>query len=102
LNLDSARKFTHLDRFEFEGSLISLLLQGTCTEKIVATESESREMVRALLAETILRPDGIIMAYRMDEEDWSERTRRATISATYFVYAPHDKTWWFMGFADDY
>jgi hypothetical protein len=102
LDSDSARKFSLLERFEFEGSLIRLLLRGTCTEKVVATESEARETVCALLAETILRPDGILWAFRMDDENWSGLTRSATISATYFVYAPFDKTWWFMGFADDY
>jgi hypothetical protein len=102
LDLDSARKFSLLRRFEFEGSLIQLLLQGTCTGKVVATEAEARETVCALLAETILRPDGLLWAFRMDDDNWSELTRRATISGTYFVYAPFDKTWWFMGFADDY
>jgi len=38
----------------------------------------------------------------MDDGNWSKRIQRATLSATYFVYAPFDKTWWFFGFADDY
>jgi hypothetical protein len=102
LDLDSARKFSLLERFEFEGSMIRLLLQGTCTEQVVAIESEARETVCALLPETILRSDGLLGAFRMDDQNWSELTRSATISSTYFVYAPFDKTWWFVGFADDY
>jgi hypothetical protein len=31
LNFKAAMKFATLDRYEFEGSLISALLQGTCT-----------------------------------------------------------------------
>src|SRR5690348_596442 len=49
LDLDNARKYSLLNRFEFEGSLIHLLLEGTCNEKVVATESEARETVCALL-----------------------------------------------------
>jgi hypothetical protein len=102
LDLDNARKYSLLNRFEFEGSLIHLLLQGTCTERVVASESEARETVPALLAETILRSDGSLCAFRMDGKKWSELTRGATISGTYFVYAPSHKTWWFIGFADHY
>jgi len=102
LDLGSARKFSLLNRFEFEGSLIHLLLQGTCTDKVVASESEARETVCALLAETILGRDNSLWALRMDDWNWSELTRSATLSGTYFVYAPIDKTWWFIGFADHY
>src|SRR5437899_6354018 len=102
LDLDSARKFSILERFEFEGSLIHLLLQGTCTERVVASESEARETACALLAETILRSDDSLCAYRMDDWNWSELTRSATTCGTFFVYAPYHKTWWFMGFADHY
>jgi hypothetical protein len=102
LDLDRARKFCLLERFEFEGSLIHMLLRGTCTEKVVGTESEAREIAGSLLSETILRPDGLLRAFRMEDVSWSEWTRKATTSSTYFVYAPFDKTWWFVGFADDY
>lgn len=102
LDMDKARKYSLLNRFEFEGSLIHLLLQGTCTEKVVASESEARETVPALLAETILRSDDSLCAFRMDDWNWSELTRSATSAGTYFVYAPYHKTWWFIGFADYY
>jgi len=88
LDQDKARKYSVLNRLEFEGSLIHLLLQGTCTERVVASESEARETVLALLAETILRSDDSLCAFRMDDKNWSELTRGATISGTYFVYAP--------------
>ena len=102
INLKSARKFSLLDRFEFEGSLIRMLLEGTCNETVVASETEAREIAAALLAETVLRLSGYLIAFRMDDSNWSNLTRKATKSSTYFVFIPTDNTWWFLGFDDDY
>ena len=102
IQLDSARNFALLERFEFEGSLIHLLLQGTCTEKIVSNETEARATAQDVLRETMPRSDGGLWAFRMNDQKWSAATRDATLWAACFVYAPHDKTWWFMGFADNY
>jgi hypothetical protein len=76
LNLSAAMKFASLDRYEFEGSLISALLQGTCTERVVGDERAAREATQAIL-ECMLRPDGGLWAFRMDDPAWSALTNLA-------------------------
>ena len=102
LDLEGARDFSLLGPFEFEGSLIQMLLDGTCTEKVVASETEAREITAALLTESVLQPNGHLMAFRMNDRNWSHLTRTATMSSTYFVYVPINKTWWFVGSHDDH
>src|SRR5262245_48751063 len=42
----AASQFTVLDRFEFEGSLTSMLLRGSCNYPVVADEAEARSRAR--------------------------------------------------------
>lgn len=101
LNLQAAMKFASLNRYEFEGSLVAALLQGTCTERIVSGEPEAREVVRAILA-SFLGPGGSLRAFRMDDASWSALTDGATLDWAYFVCAWSRKLWWFVCFADYY
>jgi len=102
INLSAACKFAVLNKYEFEGSLISALLQGTCTDRIVADEREAYEAVRAILKSAILRPNGTMSAFRMDDPKWSALTNGATLSWAYFAYESSQQIWWFICFADYY
>lgn len=101
LNIDHLA-YARLDQFEFEGSLVGMLLRGTCTEKVAVDESDARELARAILVGTLLRKGGTLIAFRMDDPKWSAFTDHATLSSAYFIYGAQFKTWWFLGFADSY
>ena len=62
------------------------MLAGTCTDRVVSDEREAFEAARAILKETVLRPNGTIQAYRMDDPAWSALTDRATLWWAYFVF----------------
>jgi hypothetical protein len=102
LNYSAATKFSVLNRYEFEGSLINVLLDGTCTEKIVVDEREAYEAARAILKGTVLKPNGARCAFRMDDPSWSALTNGATLSWAYFAYESSQQLWWFVCFADYY
>jgi len=102
LDFKAAMKFAVLNRYEFEGSLIGALLQGTCTASVVDDERDAREKVRIILDGALLKPDGALFAFRMDDPSWSALTSGATFSWAYFVYEASQKLWWFVCFADYY
>jgi hypothetical protein len=102
LNESAARKVSVLNKYEFEGSLIGALLQGTCTDRVVADEREAFEAAREIIKCVLLRPDGVMSAFRMDDPSWSALTNAATLSWAYFVHETSQQLWWFVCFADFY
>ncbi|CAN5455953.1 hypothetical protein BH11PLA2_BH11PLA2_32030 [soil metagenome] len=102
INPSAARNCTELNRYEFEGSLVGALLQGTCTDRVVSDEREAYEATRAILLEALLRPNGNITAFRMDDPKWSALTNQATLWWAYFVFESSRRVWWFVCFADPY
>jgi hypothetical protein len=102
LDLSAAKDCTALNRYEFEGSLVGALLQGTCTDQVVCDEREAFETARAILREVVLRPNGHILAFRMDDPKWSALTNQATLSWAYFVFESSRSMCWFLCFADPY
>ena len=102
LSYSAASKFAVLNKYEFEGSLISAFLQGTCTDRVVADEREAYEVVRTIMKSLLLRPNGSILAIRMDDPSWSALSNAATLSWAYFVYESSQQIWWFVCFADYY
>src|SRR5438067_1621949 len=102
INHSAARDFSELNRYEFEGSLVGALLQGTCTDRVVSDEREAYEATRAIMREAVLRPNDHIQAFRMDDPKWSALTNQATLSWAYFVYESSRSVWWFVCFADPY
>jgi hypothetical protein len=102
LNPSAARDCTELNRFEFEGSLVGALVQGTCTDRVVSDEREAYEAARAIMRETVLRPNGHVQAFRMDDPRWSALTNQATLWWAYFVFESSRRVWWFVCFADPY
>jgi hypothetical protein len=101
IKVAAAMTFARLRRFEFEGSLVDVLLQGTCTEGVVGSEQEARESVRTILGR-VLCPSGTVWAYRLDDPSWSALTDGATLAWSYFAYECSRKLWWFLSFADFY
>lgn len=101
LNLKAAKAFTLLNRYEFEGSLIGVLLQGTCTETVVADEHAARAAARAMV-QSVAGAEGALRAYRMDNPSWSALLDGATLAWSYVVYDVSQKRWWVMCFADFY
>lgn len=102
LNLEAAKDCTALNRYEFEGSLVGALLTGTCTDQVVCDEREAFEVARAIMRETVLRPNGTIQVFRMDDPAWSDLTNRATLWWSYFVFESSRRLCWFACFADPY
>ena len=102
LDLTAAKDRTVLNRYEFEGSLVGALVQGTCTDRVVCDEREAFETARAILREAVLRPNGQILAFRMDDSKWSALTNQATLSWAYFVFESSRSVCWFLCFADPY
>jgi hypothetical protein len=102
LDQDTAMRFSHLDRFEFEGWLMSLLVRGACAESIVCDEAEARQWVQAILQGIPHGPDRSLRVFRMDDAEWSALTRGATLCSAAFVYTPAHRIWWFIAFADFY
>lgn len=102
LNHSASNDFAVLNKYEFEGSLIGSLLQGTCTDRIVSDEREAYEVVRAILKCAMIKPNGNLCAFRMDNPSWSALTNGATLSWAYFVYESSQQLWWFVCFADYY
>ena len=101
LSSDAASLFSVLNRYEFEGSLIQMLLLGTCTQSIVGSESSARSLATKLLSEAQF--DSLnTTAWRMDDPAWSRLTGESTLCSAYFAYNPENLMWWFIGFTDFY
>ena len=102
LDLLAAKHRTALNQHEFEGSLIGALVQGTCTDRVVSDEREAFEVAREIMREAVLRPNGHVQAFRMDDPRWSALTNQATLWWAYFVFESSRSAWWFVCFADPY
>lgn len=89
-----------LNRYEFEGSLIDMLLTGTCTDKIVADENEARILVDKMLSE--LKIDKDICVFKFYGWPWSLENGIATISYFYIVFQSLHRYWMIIGVADFY
>lgn len=90
-----------LNRYEFEGSLINMLIQGTCTDSIVSNEDEARLLVSKLLTE--LRLDNTdTIAFKINYCEWTVAAKDATALCLYVVYQTLHRYWMIMGFIDYY
>jgi hypothetical protein len=102
LNQSAGKDSAAMNRYEFEGSLVGALLQGTCTDRVVCDEREAFEVARAVMREAVLRPNGDIQAFRMNDPSWSALTNQATLWWAYFVFESSRRVCWFVCFADHY
>lgn len=92
-------RYATLNRFEFEGSLISILLEGGCHRKSIP-EHDARVIVHEALAVIFPKPFDNVLAFRPDDPSWSEFSREATISHSYVVWQGARGLWWILCIAD--
>lgn len=102
IDLETSKQFSLLGRFEFEGALIQLLMQGTATRDVVANLAEARAIANALLCEITGTEHTPLLAYRMDNDTWSELSTGNTFEASFCVYFSTLRLWWILVLADDY
>ena len=102
INFEHINDCCILDRSEFEGSLVSMLNQGGCTEKAVVDDEEARKIAKDLLMDLFPEPFNNLIAYRINTHKWSKFTASATLTKTYIVYQPERQLWWIFSFSDFY
>ena len=90
-----------LNRLEFEGSLVSVVLRGGCHGPAVAlSEQQARTVVLPGVAAAFPAPFEEICAFRIDEEEWCQFTKEATLSSSYLVWQGARGLWWLLCVAD--
>ena len=108
LDMEAAMRFTRLNTYEFEGSLINLFgAEGgycdlTGEEPIARSVDEYKNIIQAILHSIPGSEEYHILAYRMDDWEWSAMTRGATEAYSFFAYFPKKTIWWFVAFAHFY
>lgn len=76
--------FSMLNRYEFEGSLLAVVLRGGCHSSSRGwSVANAREVVFEALDAVFPAPFSELVVYRFDSPDWSELTRESTISSAY-------------------
>lgn len=94
-------RYSTLNRFEFEGSLVSVAVGGGCHR---GTAGISQEHIRAVVAAGLdaafPRPFDDIAVFRLDDEQWCETTAEATCSASYAALQSARGLWWLLCIAD--
>ena len=97
----SVRIGATLNRLEFEGSLLSVALQGGCHR---STSHVSMEQARAIvqlgLSAAFPEPFSELLAFRIDNDDWCQFAEEATVFASYVVNQPARGLWWVLCVAD--
>jgi hypothetical protein len=93
--------FSVLNRFEFEGSLVSIVLDGGCHRATAGlTVEDARRIVAQALDATFPAPFSDLLAYRFDSLDWCELTRTSTLSSAYVVWQSPRNLWWVLCVSD--
>ncbi|MCM3172989.1 hypothetical protein [Paenibacillus sp. MER 99-2] len=101
INEDVLDQAMVLNRYELEGSLISMFLQGTCTEPIVTDEIEARKLSQALLSDLRVELDQWVV-FKLGNPGWSKASMEATLSCFYIVFYAAHRCWFILGFEDVY
>jgi hypothetical protein len=90
-------RYSTLNRLEFEGSLVALLLRGGCHGRSVSiTEDEARRLVAPALDAAFPQPFESITAFRIDDDDWCTLARKSTIACCYVVNEGARGLWWIL------
>jgi len=93
--------YSTLNRLEFEGSLISVVIAGGCHR---VTSGVSPEVARSLVGNALTaafpEPFADLHVFRLDEERWCQLTSNATISSSYFAWQSARGLWWVLCVAD--
>jgi hypothetical protein len=93
--------FSVLNRFEFEGSLVSIALEGGCHRATTGlTVSDARKLVSEALDAAFPAPFSSLRVYRFDSLDWCDLTKQSTISSAYVAYQGARNLWWLLCVSD--
>jgi len=94
-------KCSTLNRLEFEGSLVSVVLMGGCHSPAVAmSQEQARSIVLPGIAAAFPEPFGEICAFRIDSDEWCQFTKEATVSSSYLIWQAARGLWWLLCVAD--
>ena len=86
-----------LNRLEFEGSLVSVLLRGGCHGRSEPmAESEARQVVRSALDAAFPQPFDDLAAFRIDDTGWCKLVSDSTIASCYVVCQGPRGLWWIL------
>ncbi|MYN17394.1 hypothetical protein GTP81_11580 [Rugamonas sp. FT107W] len=91
--------YSTLNRWEFEGSLVGILLQGGCFRNSTS-EDEARKLAGDVLSAVFPKPFDDLLVFRLDDPSWSEFTDAATVSHSYFAWQGARGLWWVLSVAD--
>ncbi|WP_146187985.1 hypothetical protein [Acidovorax sp. CF316] len=94
-------RYSTLNKFEFEGSLVSVAVAGGCHHN---TRGISQEHIRAVVAAGLNaafpRPFDDIHVFRLDDARWCQATDEATMSTSYAAWQSARGLWWLLSIAD--
>jgi len=94
-------RYSTLNRLEFEGSLVSVVLQGGCHRATTGMPVEvARALVLRALEEAFPEPFSDVHVFRLDAEAWCQLTNEATVSTSYVVWQSARGLWWVLCVAD--
>jgi hypothetical protein len=94
-------RYSTLNRFEFEGSLVSVAIAGGCHRNTMGISQERvRAVVAAGLAAAFPSPFDDIHVFRLDDERWCQATDEATMSASYVAWQSARGLWWILCITD--
>lgn len=94
-------RYSTLDRFEFEESLIALAVRGGCHRATASVPQEHiRSVVASGLSAAFSEPFDDVHVFRLDDEKWCQATDEATISSSYAVWQSARGLWWVLCVAD--
>jgi hypothetical protein len=94
-------RYALLNRLEFEGSLVSVVMQGGCHRaKVVASLEAARELVAKAMEAAFPAPFGNLYVARIDSESWCKLAFEATLSASYVAWQSERSLWWVLCVAD--
>lgn len=91
--------YSTLNRWEFEGSLVGVRLQGGCFRNSTS-EDEARKLTGDALSAIFPKPFDDLLVFRLDDPSWSEFTDAATVSHSYFAWQGARGLWWVLSVAD--
>ena len=95
------KRFSTLNRLEFEGSLTAVVLEGGCHRSTTGIpRSEANAVVAAGVEAVFPEPFSSIHVFRIDDESWCSLTNEATISSMYVAWEGARGLWWVLCIAD--
>ncbi|MTW14283.1 hypothetical protein GM658_27070 [Pseudoduganella eburnea] len=92
-------QYSTLNRLEFEGSLVSVLVEGGCFRNSIP-EDEARRLAGDALDAAFPKPFDDLLVFRLDDPSWCQFTDIAMVSHSYFVWQGARGLWWLLSVAD--